>query len=110
MATLPFSPAKSSSVSTKPALKVTRFGGNYVHRTIDGIHPTPDKWSLKYHLKSPDYATMTAFLKTYLGASVDWTPPDEVTARKWAVLEGWSSVYVGYDHWEVSFTLEEVFV
>lgn len=110
MATLPFVPSRQASISTKPQLKVARFGDGYVHRVVDGIHPTPDKWNLKFHLTSADRTTMIAFLKANVGVTIDWTPPEEVTVRKWAVLDGWSQDYVSYNHWEVSFTLEEVFV
>jgi len=107
---LPFSPTYSSPLTTKTRMKIAPFGDGYKQRILDGVNPITDSWALKFKLTDEDWATFRTFLRTNLGQTVDWTAPGELTAQKWAYLEGWNCNPIAANHWELSLTIEEVFI
>lgn len=112
MATFPNYRIDSDSVYTREA-RVLRadFGDGYSQVAGDGINAYNETWQMSFNNRpKADVAAIRAFLDSVSEISpFDWTPPDEVTVKKWR-LRGKYSIRDGErDARTISFTIERYF-
>ncbi len=93
MATFPdISPDYGAQKTSKPNVRVVKFGDGYEKRLSFGLNQNPKVWSLSFvNLTEADSDTIETFLDARASdnASFDWQPPNESTSYKW-VCEEWS--------------------
>ena len=78
--------------TSKPIVKMVKFGDGYEQRLTYGLNQNPRQWVLTWTAKdSTDADAIEAFFDARAAdnASFDWTPPDESSATKW-VCESWT--------------------
>lgn len=82
MATFTYTPDRPASESSQPRVNKTRLGA-YEQRTVFGINPFRDTWSLSFSNRSTsDVAGIIAFLKARDGLEAfEWATPFNETAQ-----------------------------
>ena len=105
-------PDKSSSRRRTPRILRAEFGDGYLQAAGDGINPFKEEWDLSFtNRPKDDIDTIVEFVEEKNGAEAFlWTPPDEVTAKKWfttGAINGPNKT--GPDSYTVSFTIERTF-
>lgn len=91
MATFPaVTPSYGAQKSSRPQMRIARFGDGYEQRTSFGINQNPKEWNLSWqNISEADADSIETFLDARAadGSSFDWTPPDESTSYKWVCME-----------------------
>ena len=88
MAALPSETSVSRADATATFARwASRLGDGYRRLAAHGINNNRETYRVTYvRMPHAEAATLVAALKALNGVtSVDWTPPDEVTSRKWTV-------------------------
>jgi phage-related protein len=97
-----------ASVSKKPRVKRTSFGGGYQQRVADGINANVRVWAVRFTGLPSRLDLIEAFFETENGvASFDWTPPSGAIG-KWLCQE-WKRGFEGYNNETITATFVEVF-
>lgn len=93
----------------KPSVSVIRFGDGYAQRIRTGINTNLQAWSLSFQNRDPDEgAAIDAFLLARGGAeSFDWTPPGEISTRKF-ICPTWNYAPQKGGWYSLTATFEEV--
>lgn len=102
-------PDMSSAPRYTPKILRAEFGDGYLQAAGDGINPFKEEWDLSFSNRpKSDIDTITAFVRAKNGAEAFlWTPPDEVTAKKWFTTGAINGpTKTGPDSYSVSFTIE----
>lgn len=91
MATFPaVTPSYGAQKSSRPQMRIARFGDGYEQRTSFGINQNPKEWNLSWqNISEANADSIETFLNARAadGSSFDWTPPDESTSYKWVCME-----------------------
>jgi len=77
----------------------------------DGIRNAYQTWNLTYNdISETDAETLRSFCVTNAKTgSISWTPVGQTTSLLFRLKEDPTYTYVGYNQWNVSITLEQVF-
>ena len=97
MLTLTHEPYDEPVVEYVPRIIVSTLGAENEQRQKDGINTNLQKWTFRYSNKEGDYIQAAYdFFKSHRGyQAFEWTPPKELTPRKF-VCEEFSMVYDHY--------------
>jgi phage-related protein len=111
MATFPaITPAYGANKSSAPKVRKTQFGDGYEQRITFGLNQNPKTWDLTWqNITEANSDTIEAFLDARAadGASFDWTPPGESSA-KW-VCETWQKTIPYNGRATITATFRQVF-
>jgi phage-related protein len=111
MATFPaITPAYGASKSSAPKVRKTQFGDGYEQRITFGLNQNPKTWDLTWqNITEANSDTIETFLDARAadGASFDWTPPGESSA-KW-VCETWQKTIPYTGRATITATFRQVF-
>lgn len=104
-------PSYSSSGRTTPHVRLAKFGDGYEQRVADGINNMADTFNLRWeNLTKAEFDYLIAFFKARGGTEAFfWTPPGEVSARKFKTDGAWDWTYEDTGVWSVSVVFQEVF-
>lgn len=77
----------------------------------DGINPVYQVWEIAYtDISQADNETLRQFFQTTAETStISWTPPGQITPLLFVMFGNFSSSYRGYNQWDATVTLEQVF-
>ena len=90
----------------------TDFGDGYKLTAPDGLNTAVEEWDLKFDkYNKDDIDTITAFLDAR-GSTEHflWTPPDEVTAKKWRQDGEYDVAFDGPLTRSLSVTIKRVYI
>lgn len=111
MATFPaITPAYGANKSSAPKVRKTQFGDGYEQRITFGLNQNSKTWDLTWqNITEANSDTIEAFLDARAadGASFDWTPPGESSA-KW-VCETWQKTIPYTGRATITATFRQVF-
>lgn len=111
MATFPaITPAYGATKSSAPKVRKTQFGDGYENRVTFGLNQNPKTWDLTWqNITEANSDTIETFLdaRAVDGASFDWTPPGESSA-KW-VCETWQKTIPYTGRATITATFRQVF-
>lgn len=96
--------------SSKPVVRIARFGDGYEQRATFGINTNPKTWNLTWSAKSNSVAAAIEAFFDARGAkeAFTWTPLGSATAYKWVCRE-WNRELQYADINTVTATFEQVF-
>lgn len=111
MANFPsIAPTFDAQKTSRPRLRVARFGDGYEQRLSFGLNQNPKEWSLTFMVDDTDANTIETFLDARAedGASFDWTPPRAGSSYKW-VCEEWSRRLISENFNEINAAFRQVY-
>jgi phage-related protein len=103
-------PTNAVNLTKKVRVLNTQFGDGYTQRQADGINTIPEVWDLTFEYSSKtDRDALDAALTSLGGVNYFlWTPPYEVSAKKY-ICQEWSMPLNDYGSYPLQAKFTQVF-
>lgn len=105
-------PDRSSTRTKKDRTLQADFGDGYGQTALDGINTSMEEWRLSFKdYPEAEIQTLTDFLDArQSNEHFLWTPPGEVTAKKWKQVDEYDVTFPGHGTRSLTVTIKRVYV